>query len=179
VIVALAAIGHLEKESVSHVGGTIGQSLELEVHYMPPLPDPAYAFDSARGQYNSATVLRELLRFTSNSGKLLGITARDLFIPVLSFVYGQAQVNGPAAIVSTARLRQEFYGLPPNPSLLRERLGKEALHELGHCFGLVHCPDRSCPMALATNIIQLDAKVSGLCAGCRALLQSGAWGSVA
>jgi archaemetzincin len=69
-------------------------------------------------------------------------------------------------VVSLARLRQEFYGQAPNRRLLTHRLLKEAIHEIGHTLGLVHCLDRTCPMSLATNIRQLDTKSLDWCANC-------------
>ena len=77
----------------------------------------------------------------------LGVTVGDLYVPLLTFVFGEAQVDGSCATVSTARLRKEFYGLPADEALLRERLLKESLHELGHTFGLRHCADWRCVMA--------------------------------
>jgi archaemetzincin len=94
------------------------------------------------------------------------LTARDIFIPMLSFVYGQAQLNGPAAVVSVARLRQEYYGLPANPQLFLLRVRKELLHEVGHTLGLTHCPDGLCTMTLSTNIHQLDQKSAEFCPSC-------------
>ena len=94
------------------------------------------------------------------------------FVPVLSFVFGQAQLGGPAALVSVARLDQSFYGLPPRRSLLVDRTLKTVLHELGHTCGLVHCSDRTCAMALATNVAQLDAKEPRYCESCRALMEN-------
>ncbi|MBI4462937.1 MAG: archemetzincin, partial [Acidobacteria bacterium] len=64
--------------------------------------------------------------------RLLGITALDLYVPVLTFVFGEAQLSGRCALVSAHRLREEFYGLPPSNDLFHERLVKEAVHELGH-----------------------------------------------
>jgi archaemetzincin len=101
-----------------------------------------------------------------DAGKLLAVTERDLFVPVLTFVFGQAQLGGRAAVVSLARLRQEFYGLEPNRECFLERAAKEALHETGHLFGLVHCADRSCAMSLATNVRQIDTKQAAFCAPC-------------
>jgi hypothetical protein len=77
------------------------------------------------------------------------------------------------AVLSLARLRQEFYGLPPNRPLFLMRIRKEVLHELGHTAGLTHCDDRLCTMALSTNIQQLDAKGSDFCDGCSVLLREG------
>lgn len=131
------------------------------------LPDPEFAFHRERGQYASATILESLLRgYPADGLRFVGITDRDLFMPVLTFVYGHAQLGGRVAIVSTARLGQEFYGMPPNRGVLVQRSIKEVLHEAGHTFGLVHCHDRSCVMALATNIRQLDSKRDAFCAPC-------------
>ena len=71
----------------------------------------------------------------------------DLYIPVLTFVFGEAQLSDGGAVVSAHRLRQEFYGMPTDPELLHERLLKESLHELGHTYGLRHCPDYTCVMS--------------------------------
>ena len=63
---------------------------------------------------------------------MLALTELDLYIPVLTYVFGEAQLAGDSALVSAHRLRQEFYGMPANRRLLDERLLKESLHELGH-----------------------------------------------
>src|SRR5574341_1544872 len=94
---------------------------------------PADAFDPARRQFSSTRILRwTLAHHPADALKILSITDGDLFIPVLTFVFGEAQVGGMAAVVSTARLRAEFYGLPPDRGRLRARLEKECVHELGH-----------------------------------------------
>ena len=75
------------------------------------------------------------------------MTEIDLYIPVLTFVFGEAQLADGGAVVSAHRLHQEFYGMPTDPELLHERLLKESLHELGHTYGLRHCPDYTCVMS--------------------------------
>ncbi len=135
------------------------------------LPSIDFTFDAARRQYGSAAVLEMLVRICPpDATKLLALTGRDLFIPVLTFVYGHAQLRGRVAVISLARLRQEFYGLPPNPQVFLDRAHKEALHETGHTFGLVHCADHQCAMALATNIAQIDRKRDAYCAACASRL---------
>ena len=101
-----------------------------------------------------------------NAVRLLGVTDADLAVPVLTFLFGQAQLNGPLALVSLCRLHQEFYGLPADPDSLRERTVKEVLHELGHTFGLTHCSERMCAMSLATHIGGVDAKSERYCDHC-------------
>ena len=76
-------------------------------------------------------------------------------------------MGGPCAVVSAHRLRQEFYGLPADGTLLRQRLLKEAVHELGHAFGLRHCIDYRCAMASAHAVEWIDLRESSLCESCR------------
>lgn len=133
--------------------------------------DPDFAYDSSRGQYNSTEILAGLLKSqTEDALKVLGITDEDLFIPVLTFVFGEAQLDGPAALVSTHRLRNQFYGLPKDGVLLQERLEKEAVHELAHTFGLVHCPDQICALNSSTYVENIDLKNKTFCMDCRELL---------
>jgi archaemetzincin len=98
------------------------------------------------------------------------VTEADLAIPTLTFVFGQAQLDGQVAVLSLARLRQEFYGLPSDETLLRERVTKEVLHELGHTFGLTHCAESKCVMSLATHIGLVDNKEERYCTHCGAHL---------
>jgi archaemetzincin len=130
-----------------------------------------FAFDADRNQYASVPILEMLLRRCPEDGdKLLAVTGRDLFIPMLTFVFGHAQLGGSVGIVSLARLRQEFYGLPSDPALFERRLGTEVLHETGHLFGLIHCADRRCAMSLATGVRQIDSKDNAFCPQCAARL---------
>jgi archaemetzincin len=136
------------------------------------LPELDFAYDAVRRQYGSIPVLEMLVRLCPGDAlKLLAVTERDLFIPVLTFVFGHAQLGGRAGVVSLARLRQEFYGLAPNRAVFLERAQKEVLHECGHLFGLVHCPDGNCAMSLATAVRQIDLKRGAFCARCAARME--------
>jgi archaemetzincin len=127
--------------------------------------DPEFAFDPARGQYHSTAILRHLAG-VAGGDRLLGVAAVDLYVPIFTFVYGEAQLGGPAALVSTHRLRPEFYGEAANGEVVAGRLLKESLHELGHTYGLRHCQDWSCPMATSTAIERLDWKGERYCDAC-------------
>ena len=167
----VAASPEVSFEDHRMVSQSLADEFGLAVREME-IPAVDFAYDAGRRQYASIAVLEMILRyFPDDAGKLLAVTERDLFVPVLTFVFGQAQLGGRAAVVSLARLRQEFYGLPPNREVLVERAAKEAIHETGHMFGLVHCADRSCAMSLATNVRQIDTKQAAFCAPCRARLR--------
>jgi archaemetzincin len=146
----------------------LGRAFGLEVQIRPPWFDPELPFDPSRGQYNSTLFLAQLLRgLDPGASKVLGVTSVDLFVPVLTFVYGEAQLVGKAAIVSTHRLRNEAYGLPPDEEVFLERLDKEALHELGHTYGLVHCTNPLCVMRSSTYVEEIDLKSAAFCPSCR------------
>lgn len=126
-----------------------------------------FAYDSPRGQYHSTAILQRLEKLVSDSRvQVLGVTRLDLFIPILTFVFGEAQLGGRCALVSLHRLREEFYGLPPNDDLLWSRTVKESVHELGHTLGLRHCRDWQCAMASTHDVERLDLKDETYCQSC-------------
>jgi archaemetzincin len=169
--IGVTTAGPFDTEATEFAALCMRSVFALDTRPMEPLPDPAYAWDARRQQYSSTLILREAIRrCPSGVVKVLVLTECDVFIPMLSFVYGQAQLDGPVALVSAARLRQEFYSLPSNRALFLLRLRKETLHELGHTFGLTHCQDRLCTMCLSTNIEQLDLKQAEFCESCTILL---------
>jgi archaemetzincin len=134
-------------------------------------PDLRPAYDPARGQYNSTTLLSALLD-TSARGpdRNILLVDVDLFIPVLTFVFGEAQFDGTAAIVSTHRLTSQFYGLPGSHELLLSRIEKEIIHELGHTFGLYHCHQFECVMRSTTYVEEIDIKKALPCRECASRL---------
>jgi archaemetzincin len=140
----------------------------VELH--PFQPDLPKVFDPSRGQYHSSGVLKQMLDDLAAHGdpadKLIGLVDVDLFIPVLTFVYGEAQLKGRCAVVSTFRLRNELYGLPTNEKMFRDRIEKECVHEVGHTYGLVHCRDIECVMRSSTYVEEIDLKGSLLCPSC-------------
>lgn len=136
-------------------------------------PDPRFAFNVTRQQYMSTEILAHMVkRGTPDSSRLLGVTLADLYIPILTFVFGEAQMKGSCALVSAARLRQEFYGLPANAGLFHDRLLKEATHELGHTLALSHCEDYQCVMSPSHGVEWIDLKTSSFCTACSTLVRN-------
>ncbi len=129
--------------------------------------DPAFAFDVNRNQYNSTSLISSFLELYAHfEGKVIAVSSVDLFVPVLTYVFGEAQLDGPIAVVSSHRLDETLYGLESNPRLLQERLIKEAVHELGHTFGLIHCRDYACVMHSSTTVEDIDVKSAQFCSMC-------------
>jgi len=131
--------------------------------------DIQFAYHPERDQYHSSETLTRMHGFLRpNTWRLLGVTSADLYIPILTFVFGEAQMGGPCSIVSYHRLRQEFYGLPEDDELLARRLLTEAIHELGHTLDLTHCRDYRCVMASSHAVEWIDIKENGFCPDCAA-----------
>lgn len=146
----------------------LGRTFGVECRVRPDSVDSGFAFDPARNQYHSTAILQRLDGLArGRDARLLGVTLLDLYVPVLTFVFGEAQLGGRCALVSLHRLQEEFYGLPANDDLLHERLAKEAVHELGHTFGLRHCGDWRCVMASTHAVERLDTKGADFCAACQ------------
>jgi archaemetzincin len=161
------AIGSVPANALDWVENAIAEWFPLPIRRSTPLSIPEATYDAKRGQYQSVEIMKLLARNAPRDAhRVLGVTDVDLSIPMLSFLFGQAQFDGPIAVVSLCRLHQEFYGLPADDRLLRERAVKEVLHELGHTFGLVHCSEPTCAMSLATHIELVDAKSERYCTRC-------------
>ncbi len=146
----------------------IERVISVEITIAPRPLDIDGALDVSRKQYHSTSILATLLQQSDvQTERVLGITPFDLFVPVLTFVFGQAQLNDRAAVFSTFRLHNEFYGLPRSGELLMGRCIKEALHELGHTFGLRHCITQPCVMNSSTYVEDIDLKPADFCLPCR------------
>lgn len=159
---------------VTQLRAALERVFHLTVVIREPWFDAQLSFDAARGQYNSNLLLGQLLTDPENGpSKILGVINRDLFSPALSYVFGEALLQGRAAIVSIERLRNEVYGLPRDDRLLADRLQKEAVHELAHTYGLVHCRDTACVMHPSMFAEQIDFKSARFCNGCYTRLVTG------
>lgn len=124
-------------------------------------------FSPDRKQYFSTQIIAEAMKLTDKyNGKIILLTDVDIFVPVLTFIFGEAQLNGKHALLSVCRLHEEFYSGISNDKLLLERTIKEALHELGHCYGLRHCIDWDCVMHSSPGIEEVDIKGSTFCHNC-------------
>ena len=139
---------------------------EVVIEYVKKIAKDKF-FNPARRQYNAREIVGEVAgkhMSQSKSDRILFVVDGDIYVPGLNFVFGLAWLN--MAIISTYRLRQEFYGLEPDRKLFIQRLMKEATHEIGHLLGLGHCSNRRCVMAFSNWIGDTDHKSWRLCPEC-------------
>lgn len=170
--VHIVAVSPLENCSINELVSPIAESFKINVvAHSSTVVDASFAFDISRNQFSSTLLLSALNeKFPANADKILGITSVDLFVPVLTYVFGEAQLDGKSAIVSTHRLSESFYGLDENIQLTKARIIKEAIHELGHTFGLPHCRDYLCVMHSSTGVEEIDLKTKRFCSTCEKFL---------
>ena len=154
--VILEALRH-PLEEVFGQRAQIGDSIAL----------PQESWDQQRGQHLASFLLAELPSLPYSGDRVLGVVDVDIFAPGLNFVFGQADISGKRALISLQRLRQEFYGLPRDENVFRERALKEAVHELGHTYGLRHCPDPTCVMHFSNSLPDTDLKGWNFCPVCQ------------
>lgn len=157
-----------EPQQLREIEKRLPEIYDLHVQRVTPWFDPEKSFHAGRGQYDALGLLRQLLEgLPEDADRVLAMTGVDLFIPVLTYVFGEAQLDGPTSILSARRLAPQAYGLPADPARFGQRLLTESVHELGHTFGLPHCTTPGCAMHGATYVEEIDLKGPVLCDGCR------------
>jgi len=169
--IILSPIEALDTSLLDRIIGALITVFGFPVEIMPLIDDLAFAFDRQRRQYHSTLILEILDRKApSDALKILGVTRQDLFIPILTHVYGEAQLGGRASIISLHRLKEGF-GSEGREKEYHTRVVKEAVHELGHTFNLRHCKDPGCIMHYCHSVADVDRKSNHLCRYCSTLLK--------
>jgi len=124
-----------------------------------PVEIPTASFNAHRRQYQAEAFLAAL--HDSSRERVLGLTDLDLYVEPMNFVFGLAEKPGRAAVIALARLH-----VGKDAKVFRERILKEAVHELGHTFGLAHCPDPNCVMHFSNSLRDTDQKSAYFCTRC-------------
>jgi len=134
-----------------------------------PLLDSEY--ESYKRQYKALEVKKRLdIHFKNkNYYRILGVMDEDIYSKFLNFVFGVADLpkhkSYGSALISVTRLREEFYRRTENIAQFEQRIHKEAIHELGHTFGLEHC-ENLCVMRFSNSLDDTDRKPHDFCQNC-------------
>lgn len=165
-------VGEVEKETLLKLSWALKEKFEAVFEMGEPLPILEDAYRAERGQYFATPILEELKQnIPKDAEKVLGVLDVDIFVPALNFIFGQADLGGKVALISLIRLREEFYGNSKNEKLFFDRTIKEAVHELGHTFGLKHCDNPKCVMHFSNSLLDTDIKETDFCEECRKKLE--------
>jgi archaemetzincin len=164
--ITLQPLGNIADEITKELTDRVGRIFHCPVEIEAGINDLTPAYNSERKQYLSSKLLASL-RKAKEDERVVGIADVDLYVSRLNYVFGEADIASGKAIVSLYRLRQEYYGLAPDEDLFLERATKEIVHELGHTFGLGHCPDSKCVMHFSNSLADTDLKRAYFCNKCR------------
>ena len=166
--ITLISFGYFEESFLKNIAEAVKQELLFSVNIKEGRLDISEFYDPVRRQYNGTKLLKEVdSLYSSDSEKTLGLFSVDLFIPILTYIFGQAFLNGSTGIASFYRLSNERYGMNKNDRSIIDRFKKEVIHELGHAFGLIHCHNSTCVMRSSTYVEDIDQKSANFCLKCR------------
>jgi archaemetzincin len=169
--IVILSYAHFGNEFLEKISGAVKSEFQCPVTVKEMHLDLSEFYDAGRRQYNGDKLLKEIDSGNNNKlAKTIGLFNVDLFIPILTYIFGQAQLGGSTAIASLYRLDNVRYGIMKNDNFLAERFSKEVVHELGHLFGLIHCHTPNCVMRSSTYAEDIDQKEVHLCAQCRNLI---------
>ena len=170
-IILISPVGDLSAELIEAITGEIQRVFGFSTAIDCVLQDLSFALDQNRHQHHSTMILEQLAANTPPRAiRVVAIAQVDLFIPILTHVYGEAQLGGTACIVSTFRLNEGRSGMNISRKYI-DRIVKETIHELGHTFNLRHCPEDTCIMHYCRNEEDVDRKSDQLCRYCKVMLE--------
>ncbi|HER08827.1 MAG TPA: hypothetical protein ENO20_07960 [Bacteroides sp.] len=170
--IILISCGPIEKEITRRIAEDVTRAFHFAVRLKECSLDISRFYNPGRRQYDANGILKVVSEsYPLNAYRKMGLFSVDLYIPILTYIFGQASLNGFTGIASLYRLRNELYGLIPDQSLLADRFSKVVVHELGHTFGLIHCNHPVCIMRSSTYVEDLDQKEVLFCSQCQDQLE--------
>lgn len=174
--IVLVSVGKVDPGEMRLLRESLGKVFSTDVVLGKGIPLPAAAWNTVRSQYDAETVLEclSLSGEAAGSDRVLGVTCADLYLPGMNFVFGIA--GRRSTLISLHRLKQSFYNLPEDTAIFRRRAVVEAVHELGHTFGLAHCANPRCVMRFSNTIADTDRKGPAFCTACRSRVPGGGAG---
>ena len=170
--ITLISFGYFDNDFLRKIAENIYIEFQLKVQIKEGHLDLSEYYDPARRQYNANKLLQQIENhYSPDAVKMIGLFNVDLFIPIFTYIFGQAYLGGRTGIASIFRLSNERYGIEQDENILLKRFSKEIIHELGHTFGLIHCYDPDCVMRSSTYVEDIDQKSSILCPNCRSITE--------
>lgn len=171
--ISLVTFGFFEENLIRGIAAALQHESGFPVIHREGYMDLSDFFDPSRRQYDGNKLLKAVdVMYGEGSFRTVGLFAVDIFIPILTFIFGQAYLNGRTAIASNYRLDNEIYGMAADETLKDERFIKEVIHEAGHTFGLIHCHVPDCVMRSGTYVEDIDQKSQAFCPACRTKLEA-------
>lgn len=164
--VAIQPLAPVDKDAVETARRAIAARFRVAVDVLPTKPLPREAYYAPRDRYRADRLLDWLEANTDRRyAKVVAITARDISTTSRGVydwgVFGLGGIDRRPCVLSTFRL-----GRGVSRERVRVRLGRVAVHEVGHTFGLDHCPRANCTMQDAGGSINTVDRETGFCPAC-------------
>ncbi|HEY9385677.1 MAG TPA: archaemetzincin family Zn-dependent metalloprotease [Nitrososphaeraceae archaeon] len=175
--IVYSLIQHLSKifgDMVSINSSSFQSSTSFQASTAAGTTPPTNLYDKRKKQWISGRILDWLLQTNNpnSNTKVLAICDFDAYSDELNFVFGEAHLGGRVAAIYLPRLREEFYVKKSDTNkLFEQRVIKEAVHELGHTFGLPHCENSKCVMHFSNSLQDTDFKDHKSCERCNKILK--------
>jgi archaemetzincin len=171
--ITLLYFGYFDDDFLQNLKEKIYNEFFVSIQIKEVHLDLSDFYNSMRRQYDANELLYYIEKhYADDVSKSLGLFNVDLYIPIFTYIFGQAFLNGRSGIASYYRLSNERYGMEADSNLLTERFAKEIIHELGHTYGLVHCHTTDCVMRSGTYVEDIDQKKLTFCPSCKSQLIS-------
>ena len=160
-------MGEVDFSMVNRLATSLGPTFKRSVDILKGMKMPQESYNIIRNQYYSQVLMQTIEKTKATSReKVIAVCEEDLYVPEESYIIGAADTVGGTAVVSLYHLRQEFYGLPEDDSKIYPRLYKEAVHRLGHLFGLSECRNPKCVNYYSQLMLDIDNKMNKMCDIC-------------
>lgn len=130
--------------------------------------------NSEKDQYYAPEILNKLSLYLKRTHifRLIGVMNKDIYGLGYNFIFGIANEFSGVGLISISRLTENFYKKKELIHRKKEtstdielRILKDAIHELGHTFGLKHC-EHNCIMKFSDSLSDIDKKSENFCASC-------------
>lgn len=171
-LVALQPLGaQIPSAELEAVSAAIAAFYAVRIETRAPLALPARAYYPVRKRYRAEKLLDYLVEQGGAEARVtLGLTSVDISTTKPPHedwgILGLATLDGRSAVLSSFRCRRGA----KNAAHVRARFAKTAVHELGHSFGLEHCPSAGCIMHDGEGSVYTTDTEHDLCADTRARL---------
>ena len=131
---------------------------------------PAKHYNKERNRYRGTGLFEELGKHRNNDA-VIGLTNYVIFMAnELSPTYGIMGVSPVGTYKCVVSSKIPSSGKEQS----EDNFVKLSLHELGHAFGLSHCPDQHCYMVDAEHKMKFP-QTTGFCESCKSKLNAKGW----
>ena len=174
--VALLPFTPADERALEKALPRVRKALRVTLDLLPPPPEPLLTPDRLvrEGQYDAGKLVEVVALCKAkdpNAASLfVGVTGEDIATDSTSFLFAQA--TEPCAVLSRARFRNEFYGLPPNAKRAAKRLSIQVVTSTARAMGLPSCSNPGCALAYPGSLEEFDKKSGTLCPDCLNLFEA-------